>query len=112
MTSRIATIVRCADLVHHVHATLESVERQTLGRGEIVLAIDPSTPPAARDWLAALAAQRELRIAHCSTTNPGAVRNAGIRVAESPYLMCLDAGDLADSRCHELACAVLDEAAD
>src|SRR5262249_41619250 len=112
MTSRVATIVRCADLALHVHATLESVERQTLRGGVIVLVVDPSTPPTARDWLAAVAAPRRLQVAYCSTTNPGAVRNAGIRLIKSPYVMCIDAGDVVDASYHELASAMLDKTAD
>ena len=42
MTNRVATVIRCADLVQHVYSTLESIERQTLGRGEIATTDLPS----------------------------------------------------------------------
>ena len=100
MTNRVATVIRCADLVQHVYATLDSIERQTLGRGEIVLATDESTPAAARDWVAQLAAARGHLSVHASSSRPGAVRNTGIRATQSPYVMCIEAGDLLDPRFH------------
>jgi len=112
MTNRVATVIRCADLIQHVYSTLVSVERQTLGCGEIVLVTDDSTPAPARDWIARLAAARGLAAAHASASHPGAVRNAGVRATQAPHVMCLDSGDLLDPRFHELACAKLDDEPD
>jgi peptidoglycan/xylan/chitin deacetylase (PgdA/CDA1 family)/SAM-dependent methyltransferase len=112
MTNRVATVIRCADLTQHVYSTLDSVERQTLGRGEIVLATDESTPAAARDWVAQLAVVRGFMAVHTPVSRPGAVRNAGVRATQSPYVMCVEAGDLLDPRFHEMACAKLDEEPD
>ena len=112
MTNRVATVIRCADVLQHVYATLDSVERQTLGRGEIVLATDESTPAAARDWVAQLAAARGHLNVHASSSRPGAVRNTSIRATQSPYVMCIEAGDLLDLRFHAMACAKLDEEPD
>jgi peptidoglycan/xylan/chitin deacetylase (PgdA/CDA1 family)/SAM-dependent methyltransferase len=112
MTNRVATVIRCADLVQHVYSTLASVERQTPGRGEIVLVTDDSTPALARDWIARLAAARGLVTAHSSASRPGAVRNTGVRATQAPHVMCLDSGDLLDPRFHEMACAKLDDEPD
>jgi peptidoglycan/xylan/chitin deacetylase (PgdA/CDA1 family) len=112
MSTRVATVIRCADLVRHVYSTLDSVERQTLGRGEIVLVTDESTPAPARDWVVKLAGARALVAAHAPASRPGAVRNAGVRATTSSYVMCLEAGDLLDPRFHEFTSAKLDEEAD
>ena len=93
MTTRIATIVRCADLVRHMYATLASLENQDGGCGEIVIVTDDSTSAAGRNWLAQLAADRGFTLAEAPGTSPGGVRNAGIRASESPYVVCIDAGD-------------------
>jgi peptidoglycan/xylan/chitin deacetylase (PgdA/CDA1 family) len=107
--SRVATVIRCGSLVRHVYSTLESVERQTAGRGEIVLATDDSTPVSAREWLVQLARTRGLLTVHAPTSRTGAVRNAGTRATVGPYVMCLDAGDTLDPRFHEACCAKLEE---
>src|SRR5262249_5576671 len=86
----------------------ESIERQTAGRGEIVLVTDETTPAAAGGWLESVAARRGLRLARAASAHPGAARNAGIRVTTSPYVMCLEAGDALDPRFHEIAVAKLE----
>ncbi len=93
MTRRVAAVVRCADLVRHIYATLASLEQQEEASGEIVIVTDDATPEAARSWLARLAADRGLALAHASGTAPGSVRNTGIRATQSPFIVCLDAGD-------------------
>src|SRR2546427_6958275 len=108
MSGRVATIVRCADLLRHVYATVVSSERQTTGAGEIVLVTDDSTAPAGRGWLGDFARRRGHGTAHAAGPEPGAVRNAGIRATQSPYIVCVDAGDRLDPRFHEIAAAKLD----
>src|SRR5438552_4010439 len=103
MSARIATIVRCADLVGYVYATVASIRRQTIGGGSIVLVTDDTTAPAACQWLLSFARREGLLTAHAGRATPGAVRNAGIRATESNYVVCLDAGDRLDPRCHETA---------
>ena len=109
MTGSVATIIRCSDLMRHVYSTLESIERQTGGRGEIVLVTDESTPIAARDWLVHLAGARDLIVADAPSPRPGAIRNTGVRATKSEYLMCIGAGDLLDSGFHEASRAKLEE---
>ena len=109
MKNRVATVIRCANLVAHVYATLESVERQTLNGGEIVLVTDQSTPALALEWIVQFARARGLLTTHALTALPGEIRNVGVRATESSYLMCLDAGDLLDPHFHELGAAKLDE---
>src|SRR5207245_3177875 len=108
MTGRVATIVRCADLVRHVYPTVDAIERQRTATGEIVLAIDDTTPPSAQDWLQQLARRRKYLVVSAASPRPGAVWNAGIRATKSPYVMCTDAGDRVDSRFHEMGSARLD----
>src|SRR5437899_4234644 len=108
MSSGTATIVRCADLVRHVYATVATIRRQTTGAGSIVLVTDPTTAPAAREWLLSFARRDGLLTAHAERATPGAVRNTGIRAADSRYIVCVDAGDRLDPRCHEAAAGVLD----
>src|SRR5690348_11892447 len=98
---RVATIIRCSDLVRHVYPTLVSVERQSLKGGEIVLVADSTTPPTARQWLTALSQERQLRLVEANCAEPGAVKNAGIPSTSAPYVMCLDAGDLLAPDHHE-----------
>ena len=104
MTAQVATVVRCADRIDLLYATLTSVERQIAGAGEIVLVIDPSTPPAAREWIAALARARGALTVDAPSARPGAVRNAGVAATSAPQLVCLDAGDRLDPRANELWC--------
>ena len=109
MTTRIGTVVRCADLPHRVYATLRSIERQQGGPGEIVLVADSSTPDRVKPWLRELAAARGhifLDTVHVPT---GAVRNMGIGAAVSRHVMCLDAGDILDRSFHEVCGGVLDQ---
>jgi peptidoglycan/xylan/chitin deacetylase (PgdA/CDA1 family) len=106
-TGAVATIIRCSDLVRHVYSTLVSVEQQTLGRGEIVLVSDESTPAAARQWLAAVAQERGMVLVHAASIRPGAAKNAGIRAAMAQYIVCVDAGDLLAPHCHEICAAAL-----
>jgi peptidoglycan/xylan/chitin deacetylase (PgdA/CDA1 family)/SAM-dependent methyltransferase len=108
MSARIATIVRCADQIGQVYATVASVKRQTTDAGVLVLVTDPSTPRPACDWLHSFAGRERLLVAHADVATPGAVRNAGIRAVTAAYIMCIDAGDRVDPRCHEAAAAKLD----
>src|SRR5438874_1594092 len=108
MKKRISTIVRCADLLRHVYTTVASVERQIGGGGDIVLVTDPSTPAVAGDWLRQFAARRGLAIAPAAARRPGAIRNAGMRATDSPYVVCVDAGDRLDPRFHEAMIGKLD----
>src|SRR5439155_18365717 len=108
----VATVVRCADQLRHVYSTVASVERQTAGAREIVLVTDDSTPQAGREWLAAFSGRRGHTIAHAGRSTPGAVRNAGIRATRAPFVLCIDAGDRLDPRCHETAAAALDREPD
>ena len=112
MTNAVATIVRCADLVDRLYPTLESIERQSAGRGEIVFVTDESTSDRAREWIEALARSRGLSSAHAAAVRPGCIRNAGVRATISPYLMCLDAGDAIDARFHDLLREKLDTQSD
>ena len=107
--TRVATIVRCADMLRHVYETVASIERQSVSGGEVVLVTDSSTPAAAQPWLADLARARSCSIAHATGSTPGSVWNAGIRVTGAPYVMCVEAGDLLSPSFHEAASARLDE---
>jgi SAM-dependent methyltransferase len=106
---QVATIIRCSDLVRHVYPTLVSIEQQSLKGGEIVLVADSATPPAARQWLGALARQRDLPLVEVNCAKPGAVKNAGILSTSAPYVVCVDAGDLLARDHHEVCAGVLSE---
>lgn len=108
MNGRVATIVRCSDLLRHVYATVVSIERQIGGAGEIVLVTDESTPRAGRSWVSEFARRRGHAAAHAERPEPGRIRNAGIRASESPYVVCVEAGDRLDPRFHERAAAKLE----
>jgi SAM-dependent methyltransferase len=109
MTSRVATVIRCADRARQVYTTVESVLRQTATGGEVVLVTDETTPAAALDWLEAFAKARGLAVARAASAKPGAVRNAGVRATTAPFVTCLDAGDLIERRSHELMQAALEK---
>ena len=108
MSGRIATVIRCADLARHVYATVASIRRQTSGAGSIVLVTDETTPPRSRQWLRSFADRGGFLTAHAERATAGAVRNAGVSATDSQYVICVDAGDLLDPRCHEAAAARLD----
>jgi SAM-dependent methyltransferase len=106
---QVATVIRCSDLGRHVYPTLTSVERQSLKGGEIVLVADSTTPPAARQWLAALGRERGLPLLEVNSAAPGAVKNAGILSTSASYVVCVDAGDLLAPDHHEVCAGVLAE---
>ena len=103
--NQVATVVRCADMLRHLHATLASIQRQDRPAGEIVIAGDALTPPAARDWLSQLCRERGFTFVEAAGDTPGAARNAGIRATTAPYVMCIDAGDCVSPSYHSTAAA-------
>ncbi len=79
-----------------------------MARLKIVLVTDGTTPPGARDWLAALGVARRVMTTDVTTASPGAVRNAGIRASRSAFIVCIDAGDVFDDGFHRTAASVLE----
>ena len=86
-----AIVIRCATASPRVWNTLRSAERQT-ERPEIVLAADPSTPPAMLTWLRAVAESRGHTCVVAASERPAAVKNAGIHATTAPFVACVDAG--------------------
>ena len=108
MTARVATVIRCADLISQVYPTLLSVESQDGGPGDIALVADASTPDRAKEWLRRLAATRGHAFVDVPSDRPGVVRNQGVQATADPYVMSLDAGERLDRAFHAACCAVLE----
>ena len=108
MTCPVSTVIRCANRHDLVYSTVESVEAQDLGRSQIILVTDPSTPAGAGQWLTSFAGTRGHRVVTAASSLPGAIRNTGIAATSEPYVVCLDAGDILDPSFHAACVAALD----
>jgi peptidoglycan/xylan/chitin deacetylase (PgdA/CDA1 family) len=93
VTSPVAIVIRCGDLVRHVYTTLTAVKKQTI-QCEIVTVVDASTPRSALPWIASLADESGALFVVAGSPHGGVVKNAGIERATAKYIACVDAGDL------------------
>ncbi len=90
----VSVILPTFNRLPYLRAAVESVLAQTFLDWELIIADDGSGPEttAYLATLALLPRVQLIRLEHCG--NPGAVRNAAIRVAGSEYLAFLDSDDL------------------
>lgn len=97
-TPAVSVVIPCYNQGRYLWDAVDSVLRQTYPHVEAIVVDDGST-----DETAAVAASFGERIRVLTQENAGlaAARNAGIRAADAPYLMVLDADDTIDPDCVE-----------
>jgi peptidoglycan/xylan/chitin deacetylase (PgdA/CDA1 family)/SAM-dependent methyltransferase len=101
----VAVVVRCGDQPQQLYATVHSALRQSSPPSELVVVTDSGTPASALAWISSFVAQQGGRPVRAESAAAGAVKNAGLAVAETELAVCLDAGERVDPRYLELAAA-------
>ena len=89
----VAIVVRCAEAGPRMWDTLRSIERQSRRPCEVVVVVDPSTPPGSKRWLTAVAAARNYIFVEAADVRPAVVKNAGIRATAAAFTSCVAVGD-------------------
>ena len=91
MREGVSVVIPAWNAAATIGETLESVARQTLPPGEVVLVDDGSTDATAE---AAQSAHPEIRLFRQRQAGPAAALNRGVRECSGPLLAFLDADDL------------------
>jgi peptidoglycan/xylan/chitin deacetylase (PgdA/CDA1 family) len=105
--AHLAVVVGCVDGARHLHETLESLRRQTLEAGEVVVALPPSTDARGRQAATGLAPPGA-RVVEAPAEAPGALWNAAIAAAAGPLIACVEEGERLAPRYVEATTAALD----
>lgn len=96
MTQRqplISIIVPNFNCLPYLNSCLNSIDRQTQSRTEIIF-IDDGSTDGSREFLMELTRSRDdVRLILENGVGPGAARNIGVQIAEGDYLAFLDADD-------------------
>ena len=90
--AQLTVVVLCGSRLDGVVDTLQSARADGLP-GDLAIVADDRTPPAADEWLSALAGSLGGSFARAAAPGPGAARNAGIATGRAPLVACVDAGD-------------------
>jgi glycosyltransferase involved in cell wall biosynthesis len=104
----IGVVIPCFNQGRYLDEAVDSVFAQTRGDFEIFVVDDGSTDPETRRLLAGYERPRT-RVVRTENRGLPAARNAGIRLAENPYICCLDADDRLAPTWFEKALEVLEE---
>ncbi len=107
MITSVGVVLRCSDALGDVYRSLRSVHSGQFPGPQVVAVTDPSTPPQSRTWVSALAEAAGGKSIFCNQSEPGAVWNAGIRLIDAPYLVCMDCGDQLDAHFVDAGATVL-----
>lgn len=96
-THRVSVVIPSYNYASYVESAIESVLNQSRKPDEIIVINDGSTDNTA-EVLEKYKDNQKIKIVHQKNQGVAASRNNGIRLATSPYIVCLDADDmLADS---------------
>lgn len=100
---RVTAIIPHYNLSQFLPSTLRSLAQQTASLAEVILIDDGSTDPASTDYLNRAEAEwhtmsrgTPIRIVRQENAGLAATRNAGFRLAESDWVLMLDADDLVE----------------
>jgi peptidoglycan/xylan/chitin deacetylase (PgdA/CDA1 family)/glycosyltransferase involved in cell wall biosynthesis len=105
--NEIAAVVTCHNLGRTLREALDSIERQTRPAMEIVVVDDQSTDSYTRQVVGQV--QNEgTHVLHIQGGSASASRNAGARITNAAYLVCLDADDVLEPTYFEKAGQRLD----
>lgn len=92
-SGRVTVVIPTYNLGAYLPEAIESVRRQTVPAGEIIVVNDGSTDPPTIETL--LAYEREsITVLHTANRGAPAARNHGIAHAKHEYILCLDADDV------------------
>ena len=105
MSARVSVVIPAWNAAATIGETLESIARQTLPPGEVILVDDGSTDATAE---AAQSAHPEIRVFRQRQAGPAAALNRGMRECSGSLLAFLDADDLWVPRKLEIQLAMLD----
>ncbi len=91
----VAVIIPCWNYAHYLDECVSSVVNQTYKANEIIIVDDGSPDNTIEVAQALIIKYPDSNIRYIAKENGGlgSARNAGIRIAQSKYLMCLDADD-------------------
>ena len=93
MTSPVTVVVTNHDYGQYVEEAVASAREQEGAVPRVIVVDDGSTQPESHDALARLEALDGVEVVRQENRGAAEARNAGVRVAQTPLVLCLDADD-------------------